>query len=236
LAGVPEKSVASAPRKPKIQKVDPETLLQFPWLAEYLDQKTETQPSGEKARRSVEHPPPDQDDDEDVLPMIEEALLESSFKRLMEKRLEWEAAYEGMAEDFEVIVRGGPWTEKHIGRVTDVIRAQPVSKEAKKWCELYGIVPSASFSIKRYTEAGASAMALAWVHRMQYFYDVYKDSDQSRYQYTAEDIAQYVEDEPFVDYQLTLPLEGGHAYDRAKQVKSIMPTNPSAAVASGSVE
>ena len=75
----------------------------------------------------------------------------------------------------------------------------------------YGLNRSARFDLDVYTEAGASIMARAWCHRMEYYYRVYVEAADSSYVYTPNDHEGY---------------SAGRVAARVEQLRLIEPSRP----------
>eukprot|EP00959_Pyramimonas_sp_CCMP1952_P079709 1667027-Pyramimonas_sp.AAC.1 len=60
-------------------------------------------------------------------------------------------------------------------------------------CTKYGLQRSKRFDASAYTEERALTLAKARVHRMEYFWCLYQVSGQAAYQYTGDDVRNYVE-------------------------------------------
>eukprot|EP00973_Karenia_brevis_P059838 8328852-Karenia_brevis.AAC.1 len=66
-------------------------------------------------------------------------------------------------------------------------------------------------------------MAVAWCHRMQYFFDLWQQQDEDFYIYTDRDHASYKETLEFVDLQLE-KLHSNPVYEvQLRKIKAIFP-------------
>ena len=67
--------------------------------------------------------------------------------------------------------------------------ANHYGQEAYDWCERYGVGKQVTFSLAKYTEAGAMWLAQLWADRMDYFFHLALESGQLlTYIYEADDI------------------------------------------------
>ena len=67
-------------------------------------------------------------------------------------------------------VLGGAWTAKFKGVAFDSIQGCSSSAAGARWARSVGLNPTASFSIRLYSEQGARLLAETWTARMNAFY------------------------------------------------------------------
>ena len=106
--------------------------------------------------------------------------------------------------DFYIELRGGRWTDAHRGVAYDCVRAKAATATVEDWCRLFSLPVSGSFAIGRYGRCHASRLAACWKHRMQFFYDMWRECGEDNFCFTPANLALYVEP-PEVD---TLLAEG----------------------------
>lgn len=156
----------------------------------------------------------------------DDGFVDDVFKALEKRREEW-AEEEDLclaSEFFKVSVMGGPWTKAHLGVDFDSFRGHFVGNEVARWCGLYSLCKSASFSLSKYGDAHASIMAQSWCHRMSYFYRLWRASKDPAFQYTEGEASLYKEPDEFT----ALFADGvpGHVVARTKTIRAISPRMP----------
>eukprot|EP00973_Karenia_brevis_P079597 11043986-Karenia_brevis.AAC.1 len=89
-------------------------------------------------------------------PQLDDDEIEEVWQKLLDKRVEWAGQFEQEGDDFEVHMRGGLWTRKHKGVVTNEIRGACSTSDARAFCSLYKLPQSITFSIAKYGEFESS--------------------------------------------------------------------------------
>ena len=156
---------------------------------------------------------------------IDEEILDIAYKNLQNKRLEWEQELNWQGgNDFLPNIRGGKWLRKHKGKEDDYIRGAAATADARQWCKLYGLQLSMSFAQDKFGIKDCTTLAVAFCHRMQYFYDLWVHQDEDFYEFTEHDAAQYMEELDFVDLQLEKHEHPDPAMEkRFKEIKALFP-------------
>eukprot|EP00974_Lingulodinium_polyedra_P044238 4244957-Lingulodinium_polyedra.AAC.1 len=144
------------------------------------------------------------------------------FKLLEAKRQEWAQTLAVHCEDFRTFMPGGKFLMERTGEVAQVIEAQARGQLTKEWVLKYNLPKLASFTIRKYGEPMASALALYWCHKMQTLYNIWKDQSDSDYIFKAADIETANESESL--QKAVADLAPGHpAWSRIEDIKSIRP-------------
>ena len=91
---------------------------------------------------------------------------------------------------------------------------------AAEWCDNYLGVRSAQYDAQKYGDHSAAVLAREWCRRLQYFWNLYRDSGDPHYVFTAADIAAY---RPLPDFTDVLPALGGKALVRARNLAKLVP-------------
>ena len=103
-------------------------------------------------------------------------------------------------QDFKVSVLHGESTRKLTGKYADAFSGSARGELAKDWCLRYGLQRSSRYGFGDFGADGSALMALAYCHRMQYFYDLYLERGGTAVVYTDEDIDGYQELAEFATY------------------------------------
>lgn len=155
---------------------------------------------------------------------VTDDMLDEAYQALEDKRSTWEQRYFTDGHDFMPSLLGGMWTKFFKKTLVDRVQAKAVGPDSPSWCWLYELPKTRSWSIRKYQEHAASIMALAWCHRMQYFYSLWLEVESDAYEFTEDDVKKYVEPLEFMDLQIALPLETTDLRKRVEDIKSIRPT------------
>ena len=194
----------------------PALLEEHPFLKGFLAQHAEDSPSDHAS--SSTQPPPDTEEQ----PAAEDDAFEELCRELDAKRREWAEVEHSYQNVFQVTLLGGVWLIKREGRAIEGFRAAPkVNSEAEAWLVQYSFSKSASYFVSVYGEQLASAMAHAWAHRMYYFFSLWDASGDPSYRYTAEDVANYVEQPTFTTATQNLT---GRQLSRVQALRALRPT------------
>ena len=89
----------------------------------------------------------------------------------------------------------------------DSYRASPKGAAAEAWVVKYFANKTATFAINMYTAELASAFALYWCDRMEYFIGIYQAQDSCTYQYTESDIGGAPKPSKILEVIDSLPLD-----------------------------
>ena len=100
---------------------------------------------------------------------------------------------------------GGKFLYSVHGNVAEVLQAAPRTQKAKVWCEQYGTPRLASFTLSKYGENVASALALFWCRKMQFLLALWEHQDDMDYVYRPEDVEAANDDSEFEEGWKDLP-------------------------------
>lgn len=103
----------------------------------------------------------------------------------------WDAHGDVVCDDVRWKLRGGAWTAKVKSQAFDCFVAECSHEVASKFCSAFGLVKSASFSIRLYSEAHAQQLAEAWCRLHQSWYNVWQgrgEADEA-FVFSAADLA-----------------------------------------------
>lgn len=165
-----------AERKKRQKHSDAGSLLeQFPWLANYLSATNHREDHAATSLR-------------DAAP-LEEDVAAAAFAALEAKRAET-AGLDAPASDFRICIRGGKWTAANVGVAFDSVRGQASGAEPARFCRLFKLAKTATFSYKLYGDRVAEGLAQFWCERLQHFYTIFLSSGEGdAFTFCAEDIA-----------------------------------------------
>ena len=119
---------------------------------------------------------------------VDEDLVDQAFLDLEDLREEHRQGMDLDGDDFNCNVIGGAWTAANKGVAGDRVKVWAGSAEVKQFCDDYHLPREASYSRRKYTPRGASAVAQLWCRRMQHFYNVYMCSSDTKYKFSEIDI------------------------------------------------
>ena len=246
----PSRSKRTTPAKEPVAKVSPELMQTYPWLQQFSESLDNAKAAGDTStdpddETSAVLPEPAHDDMDGMeegfveafiqspgvaaasmdMTSIEADALETALQALQTKRSSWEHEDKLETTDFETWIKGGSWKQQHRGSGTDSTMARACSEVSTAWCKLYGLQKSTSFSHKKFGEEAAACLALAWCHRMQFFYNIYKLVDTHGYVYCEDDWTSYQEDESFSLFCQELATSSP-AYERVGQLMATHPHRP----------
>ena len=124
---------------------------------------------------------------------VSEEQLDVAHAALLELRRAAILSASPATIDFVPVVRGGEWTLRKTGNISDMEGARVRGKDATDWCKEYGL--NQSMTLSR-TERGHDVIARLgdeWSRKMQYFYNEYKTSTVLPFRYSVDVLAGYVE-------------------------------------------
>jgi len=206
-----------ATQEGKASKVAPsDELAQHPWLAEFVEAENE---QGSQSSQTVGP----------LLPELSpatgvdtDAVLDSIWLGLEEKRKEWELQGVPNGDDFTTEVRDWAWTSAQQGKAYFCVAGQAAKGDPTAWCRKYQLSGQASFSARLYGEKVATALSLEWCRRMQFFYDIYKAQPARDFAYTKAHKFALQADPAFLQLQSELP-KGSKAEQRAQAIEALFP-------------
>ena len=193
----------------------PNLVDKFPWLAEFGQQGNASSSQSFQAEGGdATLPAPE--------PVDAEEVLERAWADLAQKRLEWEVQGPVQGDAFAVEVVDWAWSQGQAGRQYHCIEARASKGDATSWCRKYKFPPKVSFSVKLYTEPVASALAVEWCRRLQFFYDLYRCQSVKDFQYTPAHKESLKDSDAFLLMKTTLP-NVGKAVERARAIEGLSP-------------
>ena len=188
-------------------------------IAEAQAQETEGRLAKKQKLRATEGDAPKRLSVGEALP---EDVLQC-WEELQTERDVWKAREIEMVRDFKVSVLGGAWTKRALGRDFDAVKIAAGHAAAARWCELYGLQASARYDLQLYGRELAGALAHAWGHRMQFYYDLFVDSEADPFVYDPSVHEAYTEPE---ELAASFGVAGGRAVQRLEQIRAIRPAHP----------
>ena len=105
--------------------------------------------------------------------------------------------------------------------------------DASAWCLKYGLNRQASYSLMKFGEQAASALASFWCQRMQSFYDAFLESGEESYRYTDSDLASAPHADSCITKMGELP-KAHPAWGRMHEIARIAPRLAGSAASSSS--
>ena len=170
----PPKQQGAAPENeaenPAPATSNPKLEVSFAWLRHYAtEDRQEPEGSVSEPSASSSSPPPKQPS------YLTEEDMNEAFALLEAKRAEWKQELASSPENFKTSISGGAWSMASKGLAADSVKAAASGSVAKDWCKRYGLPQATTFSYRKYTEKVATALALHWCQRLQYFFDLSRD-------------------------------------------------------------
>ena len=189
MASLPVLSSGRSERKPAkpapSKAILKEATAAHPWLEELM--ASNARPS---LPSNVVPLPIVEENSEDESSTAAQNAMDKVWQELDARRQEWAVEAAGQGEDFTSVLRGGPWTQVHMGKAVDRCAATAKQGLPSQWCAQYDLNKIASFSFSVYGEQGAAQLSAEWRKRVQFFYDLWMNSHQY-YVFTLEDKAAY---------------------------------------------
>lgn len=105
---------------------------------------------------------------------------------LEERRRQWAEEHHLLAERFKTTILGGEWTRQHRGQAFDAVKAFASGALVLAWCAQFQWPKQASFSFAKFGDAVASALAVYWCERSEYFYRLAELADDPAFEYSEE--------------------------------------------------
>ena len=150
---------------------------------------------------------------------------EDPLMRLWDRRGELEASRAvARQEGFDYILRGGMWTQQHLGVAYHAYMAFAKAGLPTDFCERYGFTRTASYTISKFGEEACLVMVRAWMHKMSFFYNIWWEHDCSpSFQFEEEHIQAYRGQEPeeLTELERNCGAEGVRI--RIRQVRNLAP-------------
>ena len=160
----------------------------------------------------------DPEDEEDV----EDPDLLSLHDRLMARRAELgDDADEDWRSYYKWNLRGGRWLAERTGLAYDCVAAQclPDTTATDMALTFDNLNKMARFSISKFTEEGALALARLWIHRNHYFLNLWLAKDCRAVPFTDDEVEGYVEP----DSVAALYAQGVLVATRIDAIRRIVP-------------
>ena len=150
--------------------------VEFPWLLDDMPFDEVALTAQEKKKRKTAEATGEDVADKDIAEadMDIAAMLDTLYA----ERARWhgDAADEGPSSDFKVFLRGETAHDIN-GRFTQCWRAQSDRGEPSNFAEVYHLGRTSDYHVNTYGDETAHAMAQAWCHKLQHFYDAWIASD-----------------------------------------------------------
>ena len=154
--------------------------VQLPWLLhdhwpqiEGSAQEQSRQPAGTRPGARA-GPCEEGAQDTDLLDMSPDEV----WGELANVRARWQGHELAKDEHLTIIERCGAWTYASRGGAADSCRAKRETGLATRFCALYSLHKTASFCFALYGEHVAYQLAQCWVHRMQFWMDIWIERGQ----------------------------------------------------------
>ena len=213
-------------RKQAKRAVDADMMAAHPWLEEYVGKAKKRRgapPAGaigaaDTAAGEAEEAPAEASDPVEV-------DLAAVYAEVAKNKALYEVTDVGGDGGFVTRVRGGLWTAVHTGRATDCIKGACTGGLAADFCRRFGLNREASFATRTYSHDGASFLANAWVHRMQWMFQLWLEKGTHGDTLSEEDLAAYQEDPAFQDWVSSLGADAA-AHGRITQIRGLRPKKP----------
>jgi len=202
-----------APKKSAVK----EAAIAYPWLEEFVPESKRS--SGSRKNPAAAAASSGQGSEG---PVPEDSLAHV-WDELDQKRSEWAALAGDVGDDFVTVLRGGPWTQAHMGKATDRCAAQAKPGVPVSWCAMYGLNKLASFSFSVYGEVGAFVLSAEWCRRMQYYFDLWL-SGPDDYSFKPEDREGYKPSDEWLRFKASLP-NSSKALQRVAAIDSLFPSS-----------
>ena len=207
---------ASSARRPGQGPLpDPTLLEQFPWLHGHFSSRATSKSTAAKSsaeRALLVDAKPDMDDE----------IVEQAYAELEQKRKRWAGEAAVAMPDFLTKIRGGAWTLSHTGVAADSVRGETRGEQAVAWRSLHGLPKSATFSLGRDTEATAGVLVREWCRRMQFFFDLTRDSGRAGLAGGLKHLAVPPEPQEVVDL-VAKAAAGSPIRERAEAIRALRP-------------
>ena len=217
-APVPEPAQPNRSAKAR-KSAEQEALAQYPWLAEYLGKSG---PSSSKRAKTS----PDERGPAHEPPELDDAAMALVWEKIEAFRQQWGIDGTNHGADFVTAVKGGAWTQRHLGIAVERVTADARKGAPSLFCQTYGFNQGMSFTLKRYGDLNCSALALEWCRRMQFWFDLWLEQGDTKYRFSAEELLSYEEAPGWRAFCDNAPSVGVLA-DRINAIRGLFPQSPS---------
>lgn len=198
----------------------------YPWLADFQQQmkqqSTKHADGSEKKGWWTEHEAAKdvEEEEEEAHPLHPDTA--GVFAELEAKRIEWGSSPVS-DHDFPVSILGGTWSATQRGVSYHAFRAMAKAGQATEFCRKYAMNITCNFEVALYGDEVASLMCRAWSHRMQFFLNLWKASEDPGLVYDEGSLSGY--EEPS-DFALVATTATGKLATRVAQIRRLRPGNP----------
>lgn len=191
----------------------------LPWLLEHYPAGVEAVAQPRLAR---EKQAPDRAAGAQDLPSVEGMTFVEAFEALEERRQAWADAGD-VDLVFQLSIRGGKWCADHTGEAFDSARGMASKGLATQFCLRHGLVSSATFSFKLYSEAMAVALSRCWCHKHQWLLDQWLLHEGGAGLFSDEMLSRYVEPPEAAELQAS---DSVHVQRRFAGIRALRPLAP----------
>ena len=115
-------------------------------------------------------------------------IMGGAWRALQEHIVECPLVQAQHTPDFHTSLRGGIFGADHRYLASDAQVAQARPGLPRQWCREYKVSLTSSFSIAKYSELGASRLALEFCRKCQHFYDIWLASDAVNFKFGADQL------------------------------------------------
>jgi hypothetical protein len=194
-----------------------ELLAKHPWMAGHMSSKAQVE--GGSGAKQERHAPEAQATEHYDL---DDDAMEAMFAELDERRRLWEAEAPTLPNDFITTLSGSVWVQRTFGVPYNSFLGTARGGKAKEWCRLYTLPLSNRFDVGLYGEPDASLLSTIWCKAMQYYFDLYVDSNLEVYVYIESDFQGLPEP---LEFTALMARASGRKLQRALTLKALAPTN-----------
>ena len=151
----------------------------YPWLGDIFPDLNPVPPKKPHKRARTKYDEEDDEFERKSKKKVLDDICEDTFQTLWDRfASSWDRWLEDhrheIPDAFTIFPRRGRFTAAKTGTVCDGVRAQPRKQRSKDFFKHYGIkAASSQYSNLMYTEAWATELVLAWVHRYQLFFAIW---------------------------------------------------------------
>ena len=153
----------------------------------------------------------------------DDAALEDMFAELHQRVQLLEVDSRTALRNFQVTLSGSVWAQRNRGIPYDSFLGSAKGSDAKAWCRRYSLPLTNRFDVELYGEADANVLATTWCKTMQYYYDLYVESNMEVYVYTDMDSQGRPQPQ---DFAALVSQASGRKLQRVEGLRQLRPTNP----------
>ena len=156
-------------------------------------------------------------------PAEDEEVMEFYDAVMKTKQEEFASVGVISTDDFSLRVQGGSAARRAKWQ-PDSVLCEAKNKNVQRWCRRYGLQMSARYEMTAHGEIGASLLADHWCQRMQFYYNMYIESQEENFIYTDDHHCCYQE---APDLENFLQSAARASKTRVEQIRAILPSAPS---------